>query len=232
MSKIPHGEWNAIAARYAKGESITRIAQSYGCTPPAIHYILKRTRQRATNNLEQPLDLWSETPRALTPRLAQPPAASDIPPPIDSCHEALDATRSAADKSAPSVAASNALRAVIDRPAATVPLSMRGLNQLAVPQVQPGSARNTGAGSALAARLDRELRGRAEAAIEAFRSSFNAALTEGSPVVRQRLRQAASDLMRVAARTIIVLDRVNADTERPSHQVVDRLRSTNARGRI
>ncbi len=47
MSKIPQGDWNAIAARYAKGESITRIAQSYGCTPPAIHYILKRSKQRA-----------------------------------------------------------------------------------------------------------------------------------------------------------------------------------------
>jgi hypothetical protein len=232
MSKIPHGEWNAIAARYAKGESITRIAQSYGCTPPAIHYILKRTRQRATHNLEQPLDLWSETPRALTPRLAQPPAASDIPPPIDSRHEAPDATRSAANKSPPSVAAPNALRVVIDRQAGSVPPTLRDPNQPAVPQVQPGSTRNTDAGSALTARLDGELRGRAEAAIEAFRSSFNVALTEGSLVVRQRLRQAASDLMRVAARTIIVLDRVNTGTERSSHQVVDHLRSTNARGRI
>ena len=53
MSKIPQGEWSAIAARYAKGESITRIAQSYGCTPPAIHYILKRSRLRAAQNPEQ-----------------------------------------------------------------------------------------------------------------------------------------------------------------------------------
>jgi hypothetical protein len=37
MSKIPQGEWNAIAARYARGEPISRIAQSYSCTPPAIH---------------------------------------------------------------------------------------------------------------------------------------------------------------------------------------------------
>src|SRR5215470_18928585 len=52
MSKIPQGEWSAIAARYAKGESISRIAQSYGCTPPAIHYILKRSKQRAAKNSE------------------------------------------------------------------------------------------------------------------------------------------------------------------------------------
>src|SRR5947209_8398402 len=53
MSKIPQGEWSAIAARYAKGESITRIAQSYGCTPPAIHYILKRGKLRAAQDPER-----------------------------------------------------------------------------------------------------------------------------------------------------------------------------------
>jgi hypothetical protein len=53
-----------------------------------------------------------------------------------------------------------------------------------------------------------------ETAIEAFRSSFDAALAEGSLVTRQRLRQAASDLMRVAAQTTIILDRLNARIER------------------
>jgi len=62
--------------------------------------------------------------------------------------------------------------------------------------------------------LDRELHERAEAAIETFRSCFDAALAEGSPHERARLRQAASDLMRVAARTTIVLDRLNALSER------------------
>src|SRR5205823_827437 len=56
MSKIPQGEWSAIAARHAKGESISRIAQSYGCTPPAIHYILKRNRHRAAQNPEPMLN--------------------------------------------------------------------------------------------------------------------------------------------------------------------------------
>ena len=55
---------------------------------------------------------------------------------------------------------------------------------------------------------------RAEAAIETFRSCFDAALAEGSSHERARLRQAASDLMRVAARTTIVLDRLNALSER------------------
>lgn len=45
MSKIPQGEWSAIAARYQDGELISKIARGYGCTPPAIYYILKRNRQ-------------------------------------------------------------------------------------------------------------------------------------------------------------------------------------------
>src|SRR5439155_10644996 len=83
--------------------------------------------------------------------------------------------------------------------------------------------------SALSAGLDSELHGRAEAAIAAFRSSFEAALTEGSPVVRQRLRQAASDLMRVAARTTIVLDRLNANAEREPVRASDNLWSGQGR---
>jgi acyl-CoA reductase-like NAD-dependent aldehyde dehydrogenase len=58
--------------------------------------------------------------------------------------------------------------------------------------------------------LDAELHADAEAAIRAFRSSFEAALAENSSATRARLRQKASDLMRVAARTTIVLDRLNA----------------------
>jgi hypothetical protein len=89
-----------------------------------------------------------------------------------------------------------------------------GRPQVVVPLSSSGTTQSTGRGSAFTAGLDTELHGRAEAAIAAFRSSFDAALAEGSPHVRQQLRQAASDLMRVAARTTIVLDRLNAAAER------------------
>jgi hypothetical protein len=78
MAKIPQGEWNAIAARYAKGESISKIARSYSCTPPAIHYILKRNRQNAANNLEQSLNGRSDSPRAIIRQSAQTPTASHL----------------------------------------------------------------------------------------------------------------------------------------------------------
>jgi hypothetical protein len=95
------------------------------------------------------------------------------------------------------------------------------LSQRSQPAPPP---RGAGRNSAFTAGLDRELHSRAEAAIAAFRSSFDAALAEGSPVVRERLRQAASDLMRVAARTTIVLDRLNANAEREPARIPDHLR--------
>ncbi|MFZ5783498.1 MAG: hypothetical protein ACOY4R_25155 [Pseudomonadota bacterium] len=40
--KIAKGEWPKIAARFRNGETFTQIARSYGCTPPAIRYIVER----------------------------------------------------------------------------------------------------------------------------------------------------------------------------------------------
>src|SRR6516162_1755646 len=54
MSKIPQGEWSAIAVRHAQGESLSAIARSYGCTPPAIHYVLKRNGRQSVEKVEQP----------------------------------------------------------------------------------------------------------------------------------------------------------------------------------
>ena len=73
-----------------------------------------------------------------------------------------------------------------------------------------GEPRRVSRASALTAGLDAKLHADAEAAIHAFRSSFEAALVENASATRARLRQTASDLMRVAARTTIVLDQLNA----------------------
>jgi hypothetical protein len=208
MAKIPQGEWNAIAARYAKGESLSKIAQSYSCTPPAIHYILKRSRQNATPD-NPPDSLW-----AIARQAAQSPAASDRSRSTEPRRKAPGSMQSTPDESSAITGASNALRVVFDRRAATHTPTLRDLSRPGVPQQPPQRAPNAGRGSASMAQLDRELYGRVEMAIEAFRSSFDAALAEDSLVTRQRLRQAASDLMRVAAQTTIVLDRLNARTER------------------
>ena len=209
MSKIPQGEWSAIAARYAQGESITRIAQSYGCTPPAIHYILKRSKQRAAQSPEQRVNGKSDSattfpsePRKWTAK--EPPRAVE--------------QRGEENGIAPLIPSEV-------RPAAGPPFEPRPSREPVTTMLgersQPAPPqRAAGRNSAFTAGLDRELHGRAEAAIAAFRSSFDAALEEGSPDIRRRLRQAAADLMRVAARTTIVLDRLNASAEReraPNH---------------
>jgi hypothetical protein len=205
MSKIARGEWNAIAARYARGESISKIAQSYECTPPAIHYILKQHKQRLVQTVEQPPirpqesppSVDRETPMQATPQISRSSGThgdvrerSELP----SAQSQAVAVRASGFRDRESTAA-----------LAGPPLSQ----QSPKPQTPDRS-------SAFAAGLDSDLQRRAEAAIEAFRTSFDAALTEGSPMVRQRLRQAASDLMRIAARTTIVLDRLNAGGERAS----------------
>jgi len=213
MSKIPQGEWSAIAARYAKGESITRIARTYGCTPPAIHYILKRSKQRAAQSSKQPVN-------------GKPDLAMSLP----------DETRKSATPAFPGTVEPRVedygIRQLVPgeiKPVAAQPIESQPVREPVAPRVGERSLpaltqRNAGRASAFTAGLDIELHGRAEAAIAAFRSSFDAALAEGSPIVRQRLRKAASDLMRVAARTTIVLDRLNASGEREATRVAHRMR--------
>jgi hypothetical protein len=40
--KIDHAEWALITARHNGGETFASIARSYGCTAPAIRYIVNR----------------------------------------------------------------------------------------------------------------------------------------------------------------------------------------------
>lgn len=214
MSKIPQGEWDAIAARYAQGETISKIAQSYGCTPPAIHYILKRSKQRAAPKMQRPLTAAPQTLSVLPHRPGQSPGTQENGRPLGFSGDVAGPARLRPDEGRPAAAQSVELRPSREREVSSEGLITNGRPQPAATQQPIGGPRGSSdRPSAFTAGLDRELHGRAEAAIAAFRSSFDAALAEGSPDVRHRLRQAASDLMRVAARTTIVLDRLNATAE-------------------
>lgn len=190
MSKIPQGEWYAIAARYEKGKSMSGIARGYGCTPPAIHYILKRHRQLPATAVRP---LTAARPEAAAAASIAAYAAEPTPPGPIAGTSGHDAPSPVLLRASPPIAAASP-------PPAGKP-DHKPDQRPAAPPPTPG--------------LDSELHTRAEAAIAMFRSSFDAALMEGSPDVRERLRQAAADLMRVAARTTIVLDRVTAGSERP-----------------
>jgi transposase-like protein len=206
MSKISQREWNAIAARYAQGESISAIARTYGCTPPAIHYILKKSRRRAAPEVNQQMQCAREGAAAAacsaqTQLSTMPPASNEParvatgqPPSSNSQH---------------SPAMGQVVAAASERP-----MSAAGPGDQHRVMVHHQPPRPAGRSPAGSEALDIELHDRAEAAIETFRSCFDAALAEGSPRERARLREAASNLMRVAARTTIVLDRLNALSER------------------
>lgn len=44
--KIPQSDWPLIMARYEAGETLASIARTYDCSPPAISYIVSRSRAR------------------------------------------------------------------------------------------------------------------------------------------------------------------------------------------
>jgi len=44
--KIPQQDWPAIIKRYEAGETLAGIARTYDCSPPAISYIVSRSRAR------------------------------------------------------------------------------------------------------------------------------------------------------------------------------------------
>jgi hypothetical protein len=44
--KIPQSDWPLIIKRYEAGETLAAIARTYDCSPPAISYILSRSRAR------------------------------------------------------------------------------------------------------------------------------------------------------------------------------------------
>jgi hypothetical protein len=213
MSKIPQGEWNAIAARYQNGESISKIARSYDCTPPAIHYILKRNHQRPADFAVQPLPRPAPATESQLVKLNPPePApvsgetfASPAPGPSLVRADAPGATPNLPGGMPGAVPSAVPGGAVPDERAATQPAAVESCRAAVTPPSEPAP---------VLPGLDSQLHLRAEAAIAMFRSSFDAALAEGSQPVREQLRQAAADLMKVAARTTIVLDRLNANAER------------------
>src|SRR4030081_3218047 len=53
--KIPQSDWPLIMGRYEAGETLSSIARTYDCSPPAISYVVSRSRARQAGG---------ETPRS------------------------------------------------------------------------------------------------------------------------------------------------------------------------
>ena len=211
MSKIPQREWNAITARYSHGESISAIARTYGCTPPAIHYILKKSGRRVPPQVDQPIQQSREAPTQPVIEAVRQHEAALPPGGIEPNRFAQAPIQWSKPQSPLPIGQATAAGGTLRGHHLSVVAPVPSDKQSPIVHQQPPRAAGRASGSE---RLDSELHDRAEAAIETFRSCFDAALAEGSPHGRARLREAASNLMRVAARTTIVLDKLNALSER------------------
>jgi hypothetical protein len=64
--KIAHGEWPKIVSRYSSGETIASIGREYGCTAPAIRYIIKRSGMLKAAGDRRPAATKTASPVALS----------------------------------------------------------------------------------------------------------------------------------------------------------------------
>ena len=71
--KIPQSDWPLIMARYDSGETLASIARTYDCSPPAISYVVSRSRARQSDTEPPPTP---PAPSATAPQLIKA-AASD-----------------------------------------------------------------------------------------------------------------------------------------------------------
>ncbi len=68
--KIPQQDWPSIIDRYESGETLASIARTYDCSPPAISYIVSRSRARSAA-----VKLPEQTaPSSAEPQLVKGPA--------------------------------------------------------------------------------------------------------------------------------------------------------------
>lgn len=89
--KIPQSDWPSIMARYEAGETLSSIARTYDCSPPAISYVVNRSRARQPKAAPPPATSGAESQLIKTaaasgganpPPEAAAPAAPAMPPPI------------------------------------------------------------------------------------------------------------------------------------------------------
>lgn len=52
--KIPQSDWPLIMARYEQGETLSSIARTYDCSPPAISYIVSRSCEKPATEAAPP----------------------------------------------------------------------------------------------------------------------------------------------------------------------------------
>jgi hypothetical protein len=77
--KIPQSDWPLIMARYEAGETLASIARTYDCSPPAISYVVSRSRARQPG-VEAPPTAPSTTVAHLIKAAASEPPVNNTAP--------------------------------------------------------------------------------------------------------------------------------------------------------
>lgn len=232
-SKIPPAEWDAIAARRDKGESVAYIARTYETSPATIYGVLKKVAEARG---EAPPVAEPAAPVAVEAVPEPAPAPAPVAAPVAPTPTRLTLTASR-PQPAPVAPAPVAVAPVEPPPppappAPPQPFKFTYENRAVDPPVRqprvpapPRPFADVEPKTALNANLDAELRAQADAAIVIFQDAFAAVLGEETVATRKALRQAASDLMRVAARTTIALERKDAIVDRAAMPPMQRPRN-------
>jgi len=232
-SKIPPAEWDAIAARRDKGESVAYIARTYETSPATIYGVLKKLAESKSEPAPAPAPAAPAVVAAVETPPAPVPVATPTPTPTR-----LTLTSSRPQPPAPVTPAPVAVApAPVEPPPPVPPVPQQPFkftyeNRAVDPPVRqprvpapPRPFADVEPKTALNASLDEELRAQADAAIVIFQTAFAAVLGEETVATRKELRQAASDLMRVAARTTIALERKDAIVDRAAMPPMQRPRN-------
>src|SRR5215213_5868489 len=89
--KIPQSDWPLIMARYEAGETLASIARTYDCSPPAISYVVSKSRARqpslersAARSSGQEAQLLKSTGGESAPFGSAEGLRVDTSPPLDS----------------------------------------------------------------------------------------------------------------------------------------------------
>jgi len=90
--KIPQSDWPLIVARYEAGETLASIARTYDCSPPAISYVVSRSRARP-RDAESPAATPSVAERQLIKSAPSWPAGADADRPSPPVALAADGGR-------------------------------------------------------------------------------------------------------------------------------------------
>jgi hypothetical protein len=88
--KIPQSDWPLIMARYEAGETLASIARTYDCSPPAISYVVSRSRARQPGpepvatppGGSEPQLIKAAAPDGAAAPAAEPPAPTSSAPAI------------------------------------------------------------------------------------------------------------------------------------------------------